>query len=146
MHTTRLVRIAGTVATAVLPWDRIGVIPGWPPAGTPGENGADSADLARILTATGATVLPAHSTSLRGPKVGWAIPEPDLALLTCVGRAFGQTAVLLVDQEHIAVLPVRGGTPRTAPRSQAISRSGGTSDTQSTRHGQARQGRPTRDG
>ncbi|AXV09788.1 hypothetical protein DVS28_b0018 (plasmid) [Euzebya pacifica] len=123
-------RVTGPTGEPVLPWERIGILRGWPPAGTQGADGIRTADLARILTGTGATVLPAHTAGDGGPTVGWAIPDPDIALLVCLGRTFDQPAVLLVDQQHLTVIPCKGGPSATVARipTETPSRSGVVAD------------------
>ncbi len=111
--TPLVVRVAGRAAVPQLPWDRVGII------GSPDAAGAcvAAADLARLLLASGVTLLPVRMVLGSGSiSVGWAVPDPDLALLLCLGRAYQQDSILLVDQQDVAVISCIGGPAVSSPR------------------------------
>ena len=117
-------RVAGRAARRDLP-TRFVVITGWNPGSRVTDEATNrqaNADLAAVLLAMGATVLPARGTATDG---GWsedsfAIPlddgRPSLHTLLAVGRAFGQHAVYVLGEDHLDIVACAGGTSHRLPR------------------------------
>ncbi len=117
-------RVAGSAARRDFP-TRVVVITAWNPRSRPTDEATNrqaNADLAVVLLAMGATVLPARGTAADG---GWsedsfAVPldggRPSLHTLLAVGRAFGQHAVYVIDDDHLYIVACAGGSSHRLPR------------------------------
>lgn len=118
----RRVRVAGRGAVTALPFEPVVVITGHNPRSEivpAAVNAQANADLAAVLLAMGADLLPAEGRGWDGhwpPEASFAVRRLPLPLVLAVGRAFRQHAVYVLGGATTAIVSCDEGTATLLPR------------------------------